>query len=236
MPFCVNCGTRTDPSDNYCGTCGNGLQVGPVVAAAVADPAAAPASRTLPYAIPLRRVLIMSALSYGLYLFYWFYLTWKQYRDHTQTEAYPVWHALTLMVPGYNLFRAHAHMRSFKGLMLNAGLASTISAGSGVVLVLILIVLGVVSFQLAGGSGGDGDITQKTAVAIAVLNVISVITVAGLLIQVQGNLNRYWRKVANVQLANARIGVGEVGFGLIGGVSWLDTLANVVSAAYRTGT
>ena len=30
------------------------------------------------------------------YLFYWFYLTWRQYRDHTGDTAYPVWHALTL--------------------------------------------------------------------------------------------------------------------------------------------
>jgi hypothetical protein len=42
------------------------------------------------------RVVLVSALSYGLYLVYWFYLTWKHYRDHTGREAYPVWHALSL--------------------------------------------------------------------------------------------------------------------------------------------
>jgi hypothetical protein len=207
MPFCPNCGTRIDPSDNYCGTCGKGLQGGAVAAAAY--PAAGPASMTLPYAISLRRVLIMSVLSYGLYLFYWFYLTWKQYRDHTQTEAFPIWHALALMVPVYNLFRTHAHMRTFKSLMRDAGLVSTISAKWAVVLVLV---------------------------SAAFVDFVSIAAVVVLLLHVQSNLNRYWRKVANARLVNARIGASEVVFGLIGGVFWIDTLANVLSAAYRTGT
>ncbi|MDP6550352.1 MAG: hypothetical protein QF659_09805, partial [Dehalococcoidia bacterium] len=191
--------------------------------------------RMLPYEISLRRVFLMSVLSNGLYLFYWFYLTWKQYREQTRIEAFPVWHALTLMVPGYNLFRIHSHMRSLKQLMLDSDLASTISAGWAVALVLILIALGVMSYQLAGGFGEVGDMTQKTAVNIAILNIISVLLVAGLLVQVQGNLNRYWSSLANVQPVSARIGVGEVIFGLIGGVSWVDTMANVLSSAYRTG-
>ena len=39
------------------------------------------------YHISLKRVLFMTVLSVGLYLFYWFYITWKRYRDHTQAEA-----------------------------------------------------------------------------------------------------------------------------------------------------
>ena len=77
--------------------------------------------RFLPNYLPPTRILLMAVLSYGLYLFYWFYLTWKQYRDHTGREAFPVWHALTLVVPIYGLFRTHAHVRSFKELMVNSG-------------------------------------------------------------------------------------------------------------------
>ena len=71
----------------------------------------------------------MAVLSYGLYLFYWLYLTWKQYRDHTGQEVFPVWHALTLAVPIYGLFRTHAHVRSFKELMFSSGVTSTLSPG-----------------------------------------------------------------------------------------------------------
>ena len=33
------------------------------------------------------------SVSAGLYLLYWFYLTWKHFRDSTDRDAYPVWHA-----------------------------------------------------------------------------------------------------------------------------------------------
>jgi hypothetical protein len=200
-----------------------------------ADTAVELAPRTLPYAISLNRVLMMSVLSYGLYLFYWYYLTWKQYRDHTRTEVFPVWHALTLLVPIYNLFRTHAHMRSFKELMVEAGLATTISAGWAVVLVMISIVLDGVSFNVAGGFGDIGAITQNTAITIGVIDLISITAVAALLSHVQANLNRYWSNLGNAPLVNARIGDGEVIFGLIGGAFWFDTLANVLSTAYRAG-
>lgn len=53
--------------------------------------------------ISMRRILFMTIASYGLYLVYWFYVTWKQYKDNTGERAYPVWHALTLLIPIYNL-------------------------------------------------------------------------------------------------------------------------------------
>jgi len=70
----------------------------------------------LRYELSPQRILFMTIASYGLYLFYWYYVTWyyvtwKQYRDSTGANAYPVWHALTLLVPIYGLFRTHAHMR-----------------------------------------------------------------------------------------------------------------------------
>ena len=39
------------------------------------------------YRVPLQRVLIMSVVSAGLYLLYWFYLTWKHFRDSTDRDA-----------------------------------------------------------------------------------------------------------------------------------------------------
>ena len=57
------------------------------------------AVRVLPNYLSQNRILVMAVLSFGLYLLYWFYLTWKQYRDQTSQEAFPVWHALSLLVP-----------------------------------------------------------------------------------------------------------------------------------------
>ena len=87
--------------------------------------------------ISTERIVLLSILTYGLYLLYWFYLTWKHYRDHTKKEAYPVWHALTLFVPVYGLFRTHGHVRSFKELGLGSGVRTSLSPGWAVVGVLV---------------------------------------------------------------------------------------------------
>jgi hypothetical protein len=60
------------------------------------------------------RVLIFSVLSAGLYIFYWSYLTWKQLKAETRDDHYPVWHALTIWIPLYNLFQIHSISRLFR--------------------------------------------------------------------------------------------------------------------------
>ncbi len=105
----------------------------------------------------------MAVLSYGVYLFYWYYLTWKQYRDHTGQEAFPVWHALTLFVPIYGWFRFHAHVRTYKELMLRDGAPNSLNPGWAVVIFIVSSLLGWI------GGPGWGDISQGEAVAIAIL-------------------------------------------------------------------
>ena len=126
--ICPNCSATVEPGDAYCRACGREL-------AALQPP--------LRYRLSPTRVVFMSILSGGLYLFYWFYLTWKQYRDHAGKEAYPVWHALTLLVPIYSFFRMHAHVRSFKELMTNGRVTNSLSAGWAVFILVVLVVLNI---------------------------------------------------------------------------------------------
>ncbi|MCI0895514.1 MAG: zinc-ribbon domain-containing protein, partial [Chloroflexi bacterium] len=91
MAYCPNCGTEAEPSFNYCSVCGRDLTGRSSTATVQQVPQELPS--TLDYHISVRRILIMSVLSHGLYLFYWFFLTWKQYRDHTGNPVFPVWHA-----------------------------------------------------------------------------------------------------------------------------------------------
>ena len=140
------------------------------------------------YHISLKRVLFMTVLSVGLFLFYWFYITWKQYRDHTQADAYPVWHALTLLVPIYGLFRTHAHARTFRDLIRDAGIPGSIEASIVVVLSLIAQILGNVSFALSADAG-----TLEDAIVIAVIDAIAIVLVLFALLHLQSNLNRYWQ-------------------------------------------
>ena len=152
MPFCPNSGTESEATQQFCRHCGAALAA-TVAGRQTVGPASIPATgvRVLPYYLSPTRILVMTVLTYGLYLFYWRYLTWKQYRDHTGQEVFPVWHALTLFVPIYNLFRTHAHIRTYKELMVNSGVASTLSPGWAVGLVAISVVLDGVSFNVSGG-------------------------------------------------------------------------------------
>jgi hypothetical protein len=170
----------------------------------------------------------MTFLTYGLYLFYWFYLTWKQYRDHTREKAFPVWHALTLVVPIYGLFRTHAHTRIFKELMTNRGLMTTISPGLAVAAVVASSALSWSTFGLSWG-----NMTLAAAMTTTVIEILSIAIVAWLLMRLQDNLNIYWHEVSSGQLIDARIGIGEAIFAVIGGLAWLDTLATLFSESYR---
>lgn len=172
----------------------------------------------------------MMVLSYGSYLFYWFYLTWKQYRDHTHTEAYPVWHALALFVPIYGLFRTHAHVRSFKELILNAGLSANLSVGGAVLLMFAYWVVGVIGLAIAWGNGGlSSELTQGAAVGSTVTGLIGIAVVTGLIIHVQENLNQYWASLENVRAVTANVGMGEVFFVLLGLLSWGLTMESLLS-------
>jgi hypothetical protein len=201
----------------------------------VSGPVAQEVAPVFNYYLSANRILLMSVLSYGLYLLYWFYLTWKHYRDHTHAEAFPIWHALTLFVPIYGLFRTHAHMRSYKELMNNSGVTNTINPGWAVGLLAISWLLGIITNFLSGGFDFSKEISQQTAIVITFLDVISVVIVARLLLHVQGNLNRYWSGVNNLRVGSAAIGVGEVIFSLIGILLWANTLALLLSASYRAG-
>ena len=239
MPFCPNSGTESEATQQFCRHCGAALAA-TVAGRQTVGPASIPATgvRVLPYYLSPTRILVMTVLTYGLYLFYWRYLTWKQYRDHTGQEVFPVWHALTLFVPIYNLFRTHAHIRTYKELMVNSGVASTLSPGWAVGLVAISVVLDGVSFNVSGGFFGPQEISQGTALAVALLDGLSIAVVAGLLLQVQGNLNRYWASMPEVMsggipFSSARIGVGEIILLVVGLLAWFNTLMQLFSPAYR---
>ena len=222
MPFCSNCGQEND-HHAFCTNCG---------AIVAQEPTPSGQTRELRYHISPQRVILMTILSYGLYLFYWFYLTWKQYRDHTGEKAYPVWHALTLLVPIYGLFRTHAHMSSFRELMVQANMSCSINAGLAVLVIIAASVLENISLQITGGFKLI-DFTQDVAILSALMDVSAIALIAALLLQVQKNLNAYWSGLPSTRVASARIGWGEPVMGIIGALAWMSTFANIFSESWR---
>ena len=144
-----------------------------------------------------------------------------------------MWHTLSLIIPIYGLFRTHAHMRSFKELMLGAGVPCTIAVGWAVVLVLISTVFDNASLRVNGGFFSFGEVSFGAALGSALLDLASIAVVLGLLLHVQQNLNRYWASLDNVTLVDLNVGAGEVILAVIGVLTWIIILASIVSPAFR---
>ena len=220
MPFCTNCGVEYRQPANFCNRCGRALPV----AAARESPVTAAMPLELPYYLSLNRIFFMTALTFGFYLFYWFYLTWQQYRDYTGKESYPVGHALALLVPIYNLFRAHAHASAYRDLMRDAGIPGSIKAWLAVVLTLIAVTMSFAAFR---DSFSPLALTKGGAASIVLLDAIGMVAVIALLVPLQSNLNRYWHSRPNYRVSSAPVGFGEIIFGIVGAVIWLRALANL---------
>jgi hypothetical protein len=144
-------------------------------------------------------------------VFYWFYLTWKQLAAETNDTHHPVWHALTLLVPIYGLFRMHAHVRVIAELASGRGITSYMAPGLAVVLVLVSYGLSLAEIR---------DTGHATAI---VLSVIGTVVSTTLVVLAQAGLNSYWEKARENILTDARIGVGEVVFVVLGILIWIIT-------------
>jgi hypothetical protein len=156
------------------------------------------------------RIIAFSLLAPALYVFYWSYFTWKQLQPETRERHFPVWHALTLMVPIYGLFRMHKHLEEIEELALRANVSS-ISPMGGVVLMLIGGVVNAVSTATLG-----------TPLSTALLLVVAVLY--GLVVFLaQSALTQVWRQRGQ-PVRGAEISWVEVVLVLVGLLSWFGTL------------
>ena len=158
-----------------------------------------------------RRIIINLILSANFYMLYWFYLTWKQLKVQTQRDYHPVWHTLALLVPIYNLFVLHRHLKTIRELQAEAGLTSPVKVGT---IFTLWIIGGVLDFQ-------STRLAEISAVAEAIVLLIGTGFIAGALILAQRGLNAYWASIGGESARDARIGVGEIIFVLLGLAYWI---------------
>ncbi len=230
--YCHGCGAGVAESQNFCGSCGTQLSQ-PAGQPAYGHPQqrAAAAPHTLDYYIPPSRILLLSVLSASLYGFYWFYITWKHFRDHTGDELnFPVWHALTQLVPIYNLFRFHHHVRVYEHLMDGVGLRPTIAAGTAVILMAIALAAGVISIVIVQPAVNE-QVSQAEAVTSFVFSLVSVVVPWFVMYSVQANLNRYWLAYADrnrgVSIVTSEVGAGAIALTILGVLLWIITISSL---------
>ena len=242
---CPQCGASYAPEHRFCGSCGAEISVPTApplpqypeppqppytanedldrLAGATYEPplqagegAARAETGNVPYYIPYNRVILLSALSAGLYIFYWMYITWRQYREHTGETAYPILHALCLMVPVYQFFRLHAHVRVYQELMETRGVPNTLSPLRAVGIYFGVVMLEMIAFRLVA----EPALTGLQQVAYFAVNVVQVVAITWLVAQAQGNLNRFWQRRIGSQLKSAPVSAVEIALVVLGLLEW----------------
>ncbi len=158
-----------------------------------------------------RRLGLAALVSNGLYLSYWFYISWKHLKEETGRDYYPVWHALGVLVPGINLYIAYVHLKAIRELLVDAGMETTLSPVRGAVLVAALMVANLVALFRAG------FVTLEMAL---LLDLVAIAVFTYLMLWGQSALNRYWEQRYGERLRDAPIGRGEVLIVLLGLLSW----------------
>lgn len=184
----------------------------------------------MPYRISTGRLLLLTVLSYGFYLYYWFYLTWTQYRDHTGERVFPVWHTLALGVPVYGLFRINAHMASYNRLIMRSRLAVTINPVLVMALILASVVLSALSFSISGVFSGIGPSSVQTTMMKLEADALAIAITTGLLAYVQPRLNVYWDSLPKATATDRKIGAGEIICVMMGALAWTTAILSLVLA------
>ena len=231
MPLCPACGAAAEPADRYCPHCGKSRQPELPAGAAPHDygsryagaPPQGPGAAAESKIIPLERVALLVAATYGFYLFYWYYLTWRQYRDHTGERAYPICHTITLLIPIYAWFRMYHHGQVCQRLERQAG--DGIDTVIPILPVLLFLfsagVINIVDLFL----DADWPLPPGRLFAAWLLALGYIALHYFLIRHLQQALNHYWRSIEPPGLApKTGLAVMEIILMLPGALGWLGLL------------
>ena len=209
---CSNCGHVNPTDSRFCAHCG--ASDGPDESIPWHAFFTRPADKTPSDAVYLSmaRVLGFTAVTLGLYLAYWIYVTWKHLASETEDPHYPLWHTLAvLFVPIYGLFRLHKHIALVAKLAKARDVDTTLSPLLAVLMWLLSSVLQFLTLQM------------EDPATVLGLTLLALTLLAAFLVWVQMPLNAYWGRVRG-QLAAPPLAVFEVILLALGVFSWLSLL------------
>ena len=195
---------------------------------------AAPAAQTYGYHLSTPRIFALSVVSFGLYLFYWVYRTWDQYREHTGANVYPVWHALAMLVPIYGWFRFYAHCKAYRDLMEERGVPHNLKmAPILVILIVATAAWSPVPTQWLNSYLGESGIAVMIDLMLDVVSLVGMLVATVMVCRIQSNFNRYWAAVDGELANRARVGRGAMVLAALGAILWF-TIAGYYVQYYLT--
>ena len=208
---CPMCSSRHSDTARFCTQCGYQLSEDEPIRQGEGYPFIIGAERSNALLFSSTRLIILSVISLGLYLYYWTYLTWKQLQSETQGVHYPAWHALSLLVPVYGSFRMHRHTSVVTELAEKSGVETSLNPNLVFVLVILHAVFGPTPIFLA-------NTFSALVLFAAVVNLTIAITV---IVWAQAPLNRHWEKSRDASVSSAPVRLWEVIVALLGPIIWM---------------
>ena len=208
MHHCVSCGAEMPPQDASCSKCG------------------ARNERRVRYS--LWRVGILTFLTFGLYYYYWMYVSWKHLAEEMPgKEFHPFWHAMSQLVPIYNFVVIYQHFRTIKDAQERGRVVSNLVPGLALALSIVLpyilfIVIWILAFALLWALQSF-SVAPAVAVLWVVISILMLIglsagTLLTLVLWGQRNLNKYWERPGARPARSARTGPGEIIISAAGGL------------------
>lgn len=200
---CSNCGEPNPENTNYCGQCGYNLdssQMQPIQ-----DVVGTEMGHFAPSIIGGARILILTFASWGLYFYYWVYITWKDLQNEISDSHTPALQTVSMFIPIYQLFRFNKHVSTIRNVSIEAGLETELKPILAVLLVALNGVIGYISLWI------------ESLPVFAGLLLLSLILTATVINWVQDTLNRYWVLARSVAGVEKRMQTGEwilCGFGV----------------------
>lgn len=128
---------------------------------------------------PLWLVAALTVLSFGIYFPLWLGFTWSELRRELRDERMqPLWHALSVFVPGYGYWQVYRHFATVGQLLERAGTGRRVDPLSAT--------LGVVLWSMT-------FLHYSREPLFALLDAIELLAVAAVAMYGQHALNEYWR-------------------------------------------
>ncbi len=211
---CTNCGVTNPENVNYCGHCGHKI-LDSAINQIENDNLPELDEQLTPSIIGGPRILALTFATWGLYFYYWIYITWKDLQSEISDSHTPALQTISMFIPIYQLFRFNRHIVTIRNISLEAGLRTELNPILGVLLVALNGVIGYISLWI------------ESLPVFAGLLLLSLILTAAVINWVQETLNRYWVVVKSVDGVEKRMGTGEWVLCGLGIFVWVNLLTAI---------
>lgn len=156
---------------------------------------------------PIKKLIILSILTLGIYNYYWFYRNWKYIKEETKKDISPILRTIGLLIPIYNIWLVYDQFRAIIQLANKKKIKTKYFP--------ITLTLTFIFFSYWGALSRIGGSPQEYPIKILLFFPLILLP----LICIQKYFNLYWDKTQKLPIRTDFSG-GEVILIIVGIILW----------------